>query len=87
MPALTAKIDDGIDGLRIGRMHRYFLDGSDPEVADYTDAVIADLGHLAASLPISTAPILNTAARSPPFFQRLNLLASMKRRSSITTGR
>ena len=46
MPSLTATIDDGIDGLRIGRMQRYFLEGSDPEVAGYTDAVIADLGQL-----------------------------------------
>ena len=46
MPPLTGSIDDGLDGMRIGRMQRYFLDGCDTPVADRTDAVIGDLGRL-----------------------------------------
>ncbi|MEG9863041.1 MAG: amidase [Parvularculales bacterium] len=50
MPSLTAGIDDGINGLKVGRMQRYFLDGCDAPVAKQTDAVINDLGRLGGSI-------------------------------------
>ena len=50
MPSMTHTMNEGIDGLRIGRMERYFLDGSDTPVADKTDSVITDLGHFNASI-------------------------------------
>lgn len=46
MPSLTRGINDGIAGLKIGRMERYFLNGCDTPVADYTDSVISDLSTL-----------------------------------------
>ena len=61
MPSLTAKIDDGIDGLGIDRMQRYFLMAVIP-VADYADAVIADLGQLSGVITDIDCLILNTAA-------------------------
>ena len=87
MPSLTATIDDGIDGLRIGCMQRYFLEGSDPEVAGYTDAVIADLGQLGGIITDIDCPDIEHGSPSLLFFQQQTRLASMKRRSLITTGR
>ena len=46
--SLLAELDDGVDGLRIARVERYFLDEVEQDVADATDAVFDVFAQLGA---------------------------------------
>jgi len=51
-----AGLEGGIGGLRIGRAERYFLDGSDTDVADATDAVIGEAEKLGGEIITVSIP-------------------------------
>lgn len=55
-----AGLEGGIDGLRIGRAERYFLDGSDTDVADVTDQVIEEGEKLGATIVPTSIPGIET---------------------------
>ena len=48
--ALRSGLKDGVQGMKVARVSRYFLDGVDTEVADATDAVFDDLAQLGANV-------------------------------------
>ena len=50
MPPLMSRLNDGLNGIRIARVARYFLNDVDSEVADATDRVFDDLAHLGAQV-------------------------------------
>lgn len=62
MPSLTDHMNDGLDGLRIGRMERYFLEGSETEVADSTAEVIDTLGKLGGHVVDVDCPDIETGS-------------------------
>jgi len=54
------RLDDGIDGLRIGRAETYFLDGSDAVVADVADEVIRETEKLGGQIVSTSIPGIET---------------------------
>lgn len=76
LPSLLANADEGLAGLRIGRVEPYFLTGSDTEIADSTDAAINEVAKLGGEIidiaipgiedtnPINVLLIATEAARN-----------------------